>query len=191
MHSLSDINIWTTQLEVYGKEYTMINIYEGILYLNISFKNYLYLYLSFYIPLTDHIPVTYSHNPSPILPSSFPLRSWGRYWVFHCPGTSRLCAARYFLSNWGQVRQSSKNRSHGQATAFGIVLFQLFRINMRIKLLICYTCAGRPRSRPGVFSGWWFSLWEPQGSRLVDYVCFPVEFPLGQQSFLPFFHKSP
>ena len=38
-----------------------------------------------------------------------------------------------------------------------------------------------------MFFGWWLSLWEPQGSRLVDSVGLPVEFlsPPGSSNLSP------
>ena len=39
---------------------------------------------------------------------------------------------------------------------------------MKTKLHICYICAGGLGSaHVCMLFGWWFSLWEPQGSRLV------------------------
>jgi hypothetical protein len=59
---------------------------------------------------------------------------------------------------------------------------------MKIKLHICYICAGRSRSSQCMFFGSWFSLWKPQGFRLVDSVGLSVGFltPSGPQSFYSF-----
>jgi len=47
---------------------------------------------------------------------------------------------------------------------------------MKVKLHICYIWVRRPKSSPCMFFVWWFRLWEPQGSRLVDSVGLPEEF---------------
>jgi hypothetical protein len=52
---------------------------------------------------------------------------------------------------------------------------------------------GKPRSSPCMLFGWWFSLWEPQGSRLVESVSLSVEFLSSPGPPVPPepFHKSP
>jgi hypothetical protein len=64
---------------------------------------------------------------------------------------------------------------------------------MKTKLHICYISVVRPRCSSCISFGWWFRLWEPQRSRLVDTVGLPVSpYPLlGLQYFLFFINKSP
>jgi hypothetical protein len=55
------------------------------------------------------------------------------------------------------------------------------------------TCVGGGGLGPARVFVWSSRLWEPQGSRLVDFVGLPMAFlyPSDLQSFLLFFHKSP
>jgi len=106
-------------------------------------------------------------------------------------------------SLWGKMGATSPTEGRQSSQARGTYpthrqllrqpLLQLFGMNMKNKLHICYTWTGRPRSSQCMLFGLWFSLWVSQGSRLVDYVGLPVEFLSSYwlQSFLLFFHKSP
>jgi hypothetical protein len=103
-------------------------------------------------------------------------------------------SVRLGVSSPTEARQGSPARTnHTQATAFGIAPLQLFGTHMKTKLNICYICEGRPRSSLCLIFGWWFSLWEPQGSRLVDSVGLPVEFlsPLGAAILPSMLQSSP
>jgi hypothetical protein len=65
--------------------------------------------------------------------------------------------------------------------------------HMKVKLHICYLYVWKPRPNLYMLFGWWFRLWESQGSRLVDTFGFPVEFlsPSGTQSFSYSFIRVP
>ena len=86
-----------------------------------------------------------------------------------------------------------ENISHVQTAAFGIASTPVVQDPHEGQAAHLLHMFGWPRSSPCMFFVWWFRLFEPQGCRLVDSVGLPVEFqyPLGPQSFLLAFHKSP
>jgi hypothetical protein len=127
--------------------------------------------------------LTYSH-PASLSPSLSPIHNtsshnsssspsgWGPLLVLQVP-------VRLGGSSPTEARQGSPARKTYptyRQQHLGYLLLQLFRFHMETKLYICYICPGGLRSSLCMLFGWCFRLWEPQGSRLVEYDGLPVEF---------------
>ena len=131
-----------------------------------------YYYFTYrrYIQLTATIPVTLSHNPTPIsseqvgatpgIPNPHTLSLWGLHPLPLRPDKA--------------VKLEEYITQTGNSFWDGPHFICSFGTHMKAKLHVCYLCAGRPWSSLCMLFGCQFGLWKPQGSRLVDSAALPV-----------------
>lgn len=164
----------------------------GAAFLKFNFMLFTY---SLYIQLTALLPLIPFYNPS--LPLPHPLLLWANGVHLGIPPrysplpTCIQVSTILGDSSPTEARGSPARRTYPMCRLLEQSPLQLVRTHMKIKLHICYICVGRPRSNLCMFFGWWFRLWEPQGSRWVDSVGLPIKIPIPFViSFFLLFHKS-